>query len=657
MIERPALARALTAYEAPDKSVILTTATGDFLLTGAVYSSLIPLLDGKRDIDSIADMLSDTFDPAEVYYALRCLEAEGCLTEGPSDPVTVGRIPRDEIEMVFARDPLFISEQPDSSWQFAIPTRDGFWIGPRFEADGPCPACLTFQLEGSRPLALFAREHKLKIISQSREIAPSHATAENGLRNDSADVVISADSLGNETGRHAVRRRPECPECGDPTLYSRQIQMPVRIDIRSTAMETQAFLQENAGLLDPVTGIGHGIRKLPGTGPVHIYTGGMNRAHTPKKLTDITRHLRSFASGKGRDDSTARASLTGELAERYSAVFRGEEPHIRETFAALGERAIHPNEVMLFSDRQLQQRENVSTDDEPVPHCLDDDQPVEWTPVWSITEQSQKLVPTSLLYFNTPRDFGTDFCLADSNGNAAGGTREAAMLQGLLELVERDAVGIWWFNQVPRPALNLNELDDPWVAKLGLHIKTRDRDLNDLDVTTDIGIPSYAAISRKMTGSEEILFGFGAHVDAEQAALRAITELGQTLAVMDEISRAGGSISASLTEWLHSASMKDLPFLLPDGTTSLPKMVAEMSRPAEAFEVCRGLVEQRGMECLVLDQTRADVGVPAVKMIVPGLRHYRRRLAAGRLYSAPVTTGWLDQMKHENELNPRVLSF
>jgi ribosomal protein S12 methylthiotransferase accessory factor len=58
------------------------------------------------------------------------------------------------------------------------------------------------------------------------------------------------------------------------------------------------------------------------------------------------------------------------------------------------------------------------------------------------------------------------------------------------------------------------------------------------------------------------------------------------------------------------------------------------------------------MEMLVLDQTRADVGMPVVKVVVPGLRHFWARFAPGRLYDVPVTMGWLREPLREEDLNP-----
>lgn len=67
---------------------------------------------------------------------------------------------------------------------------------------------------------------------------------------------------------------------------------------------------------------------------------------------------------------------------------------------------------------------------------------------------------------------------------------------------------------------------------------------------------------------------------------------------------------------------------------------------------CQALVERLGLEMLVLDQTRPDIGLPVVKVLVPGLRHFWPRFAPGRLYDVPVQLGWLPRPLPEEELNP-----
>lgn len=54
----------------------------------------------------------------------------------------------------------------------------------------------------------------------------------------------------------------------------------------------------------------------------------------------------------------------------------------------------------------------------------------------------------------------------------------------------------------------------------------------------------------------------------------------------------------------------------------------------------------------MLDQTRPDVGIPAVKVLVPGLRPFYARFAPGRLYDVPVSLGHLARPLAYEQLNP-----
>ena len=71
---------------------------------------------------------------------------------------------------------------------------------------------------------------------------------------------------------------------------------------------------------------------------------------------------------------------------------------------------------------------------------------------------------------------------------------------------------------------------------------------------------------------------------------------------------------------------------------------------------CARVVKDKGLEMLVLDQTRPDIGMPVVKVIVPGLRPHWKRLAPGRLYGVPVTLGWLPAPLEERAINPHPIT-
>jgi len=68
----------------------------------------------------------------------------------------------------------------------------------------------------------------------------------------------------------------------------------------------------------------------------------------------------------------------------------------------------------------------------------------------------------------------------------------------------------------------------------------------------------------------------------------------------------------------------------------------------------RRLAEQ-GLDTIVVDKTRPDLGLCVAQVIVPGLRHPWPRLAPGRLYTVPVTVGWLPHPLAEGQLQPEPL--
>ena len=97
------------------------------------------------------------------------------------------------------------------------------------------------------------------------------------------------------------------------------------------------------------------------------------------------------------------------------------------------------------------------------------------------------------------------------------------------------------------------------------------------------------------------------------------------------------------------------PYLLPSGNPAIrPDLGSEFGRldTREQVMACVQIAKREGLDFLVLDQTRPDIEVPVVRVIVPGLRHFYRRFAPGRLFDVPVKLGLLDRQVPESELNP-----
>jgi len=285
--------------------------------------------------------------------------------------------------------------------------------------------------------------------------------------------------------------------------------------------------------------------------------------------------------------------------------------------------------------------------------------------VWSLTHARHKYLPTQLLYYQSKASAASDtfYSMGCSNGNASGNNLEEAVLQGFCELVERDAVALWWYNRLRKPGVAVESFEEPYLLDLIGYYQTLGREAWALDITTDLGIPAFAAISRLCAGPEErILFGLGCHLDARIALQRAFAEMNQMLGLAQGGEDAKLAIKDEETvSWLKTATLANQPYMASDKAVAAKRREDYPSLCSgdllEDIRLCRRIVEERGMEVLVLDQTRPDVKMPVVKVIVPGLRHFWARFAPGRLYDVPVQMGWQERPLAEEELNPIPIFF
>jgi ribosomal protein S12 methylthiotransferase accessory factor len=117
----------------------------------------------------------------------------------------------------------------------------------------------------------------------------------------------------------------------------------------------------------------------------------------------------------------------------------------------------------------------------------------------------------------------------------------------------------------------------------------------------------------------------------------------------------GGKADKSSLDGATPLRLQDHPFLVPgDGSPVQPASADKFGAldAREQAKACANLAQRAGLDFLVLDQTRPDVEVPVVRVIVPGLRHFYRRFAPGRLYDVPVKLGLRERPLAEDELNP-----
>jgi oxazoline/thiazoline synthase len=493
------------------------------------------------------------------------------------------------------------------------------------------------------------------------EIAKAIAT---DFRTDLGNHIISLDLSGSTIVKHYVAHRPQCPSCGRKKLRDPG-RAPVPIELGPGAklvmtsggyrtISSRATVARFRKHVSPLTGVVSRLERIEADLPLNTnYHATHNFSGPAGTVNELRAGLSGGSFGKGSTAEQGEASALMEAIERYSGIFQGDEIRATRRFGDFpsGD-AIPTNDVLLFSDAQYRRHPAPTPDsgDSHIPAPFDESAEIEWSPVWSLRDKRFKYLPTSLLYFYYR---GPAAYPADSNGCAAGNTLEEAMVQGFLELVERDAYAIWWYNRLRRPAVDLGQFDDSYVRELQNQLAETGRRLWVLDVTSDIAIPSFVAVSHWMdNGQENIEFGSGAHFDARIALLRALTELNQFLSIGLMGGEKGDKSSLDGTTPLR---LRDHPFLTPsDNPAVQPGSASKFGRldTLEQVNACVGIAKREGLDFLALNQTRPDIDVPVVRVIVPGMRHFYRRFAPGRLYDVPVKLGLLHVPLSEDELNP-----
>ncbi len=231
---------------------------------------------------------------------------------------------------------------------------------------------------------------------------------------------------------------------------------------------------------------------------------------------------------------------------------------------------------------------------------------------------------------------GGDGTLTDSNGIAAGRTLQEAETSAVLELVERDAVGIWWYGKIPRPSVSIDVLDASGGSALRDWLQSRDRRTWLLDLTHDLATPVVAAVSCGPDG-HDVAYGFGARLALSDAALAATLEMLQTelslrLARSAAINGKLEGHGARLLNWSKRTSIPEAPFLAPHAD-------AIAVRPRSSNPIVE-IGARIGREVVFVDLHRPSDTLFVVRALAPGLRPWWPRFSAGRLETVPRGLGW-----------------
>ncbi len=245
-----------------------------------------------------------------------------------------------------------------------------------------------------------------------------------------------------------------------------------------------------------------------------------------------------------------------------------------------------------------------------------------WATVADLADGAPVRVPADLCLRRPAEQRDLDPPWPLSIGCGAGPDHLTATLSALLELVERDAVALWW-----RGGRRARLLPGDVGAAVLARLRGDDTQRRSwfLDITTDTAIPAVVAASCNDDGFG-LCCGFAAKTTLAAAADAAAREMAQMelahrIAAAKRATRGDAALNEA--DWQHlrrftridvtqTPALHPLAPPLPPGDLPAPHGVA-------ALAALRQRLDAVGVAPCALDLTRAAFGVPVVRVICPGL--------------------------------------
>jgi ribosomal protein S12 methylthiotransferase accessory factor len=329
--------------------------------------------------------------------------------------------------------------------------------------------------------------------------------------------------------------------------------------------------------------------------------------------TAIRPNSRSLATsqGKGFDTDSAKASALMESIETWHAE-HVTHPLRWDSYWSLAETAavVDVTELPRLEGRELRL-----------------DYPRLWVEGYDLMRRQAMWVPYEAVTINcvSPPGHTATFCVS-TNGLASDNHLLEAIVHGLCEVIERDAEALWRLTDDLRQ-LDLATVDDPACAQTLALLDRAGAHAAAWDLTTDTRIPVYGCAileppDRPTGRGLGVYYGFGCHLSPGVALMRALSE-----AVQTRVTYISGSRDDFYRDEYERATDEDLLRGIWEEISNPPftePFSAQASLATESFEgdiaVLLSALADVGVEsAVVVNLTRPEIGIPVVKVIVPGL--------------------------------------
>jgi len=311
-------------------------------------------------------------------------------------------------------------------------------------------------------------------------------------------------------------------------------------------------------------------------------------------------------NGKGATIEESRISAIMEGIERYSS-----ELHDRRTILA-------PFQQMHAHGQVLDPKDLI------LPEGADTDRLIAWIEGYDIANDHPVFVPAFAVFHPLPHNYRGLF-RTNTNGLASGNTREEAIFHALSEVIERDAWSLVEACRNTGPCLS--DIDDPALAEMLKKFSDAQVEVKVRDITSDIGIPTIAAVSDDVLLKDPSLLtiGIGTHTSARIAVMRALTEVAQSRLTQIHGAREDTTLAELRKKMGYERAKRINGYWYKDNGTVPYRDVP--SSDTDDFKKDIEMVIERlraqGLDrVIVVDLTREEIGVPVVRVIVPGLEAF-----------------------------------
>lgn len=248
----------------------------------------------------------------------------------------------------------------------------------------------------------------------------------------------------------------------------------------------------------------------------------------------------------------------------------------------------------------------------------------EWVSGWDIAQDEPVWVPAATVYMLDPR--GDYLFTTESTGFASGNCMEEAICHGLAEVIERDADSIATSYALTKTAggrYPLVELEScpPSSRELIERFVANEIDVYAENITSDLGIGCFSVTCADRRSDKLLVHGgSGAHPIAEIALNRALTEAAQSRVA--DIQGSREDLTFFRRAERDPRRQDSAQWKMPDSGScrfaDIPNTVTGDVADDIALMIER--LRDRGFtRVVVVDLTTAELGIPAVRVIVPGL--------------------------------------